>query len=244
MEKLPTTTKTGGGAVAPAEDQNPYTAYGKQAAGGAHNIIKFRKGRFFYGRDDIEIPLGTRLIANMPGAKVGWVRWQDGRPTDEIMVLIGDGVAPARRNELGDDDRGLWETDDHGDPKDPWQFSNHLPLKGPETGEEFLFATSTRGGIGAVGLLTTAYGVAYRQKPGKLPVVELQADDYPHSNKAIGRVDYPIFDLIDWADEAALLSGAGAGGNEPPDDPNTEPEKTTGAANSANRTGAGRRTRF
>ena len=55
----------------------------------------------------------------MAEAKVGWVRWWDGRPTDEVMVLIGDGVAPPRRNELGDDDRGQWETDDRGDPKEP-----------------------------------------------------------------------------------------------------------------------------
>ena len=88
MSNLPT-SQTGGGAVATAADYNPYAAYGEQATGGARNIIKFRKGRFFYGQDDIEIPLGTRMIANMAEAKVGWVRWWDGRPTDEVMVLIG-----------------------------------------------------------------------------------------------------------------------------------------------------------
>ncbi|MAE44361.1 MAG: hypothetical protein CMF63_05170 [Magnetovibrio sp.] len=234
--------QAGGGAVANADDYNPYAAYAEQATGGARNIIKFRKGRFFYGQDDIEIPLGTRLIANMPGAKVGWVRWWDGRPTDEVMVLVGDGVAPPRRNELGDDDRGLWETDDRGDPKDPWQFTNHLPLKGPETGEEFLFATSTRGGIGAIGAFAKDYGTAYRQKPGKLPVIELRASDYAHPNKAYGRVDVPVFDLVDWVEEVDLLSGQE--GDQPRDEPATEPERATGASNSANRTGAGRRTRF
>ena len=241
MSNVPT-TQTNGGAVAAADDYNPYAAYAEQATGGARNIIKFRKGRFFYGQDDIEIPLGTRLIANMPCAKVGWVRWWDGKPTDEVMVLIGDGVAPPRRNELGDEDRGLWETDDRGDPKDPWQFTNHLPLKGPETGEEFLFATSTRGGIGAIGAFAKDYGTAYRQKPGKLPVIELQASDYAHPNKAYGRVDVPVFDLVDWVEEVDLLSGQE--GDQPRDEPATEPERATGASNSANRTGAGRRTRF
>ena len=213
-ENVPATQA--GGAVANPDDDNPYAAYGEQATGGARNIIKFRKGRYFYSQDDIEIPVGTRLIA--------------------------DGVAPRRRSELGDDDRGQWETDDRGDPKDPWQFTNHLPLKGPETGDEFLFATSTRGGIGAIGAFAKTYGTVYRQKPGKLPVVELQASDYTHPNKAYGRVDVAVFELVDWVAEVDLLSGEAGGqtGEEPP----SEPEGTTGAADSANRPGAGRRTRF
>ena len=241
MSNLPT-SQTGGGAVATAADYNPYAAYGEQATGGARNIIKFRKGRFFYGQDDIEIPLGTRMIANMAEAKVGWVRWWDGRPTDEVMVLIGDGVAPPRRGELGDDDRARWETDDRGDPRDPWQFTNHLPLKGPETGDGFLFATNTRGGIGAIGAFAKTYGTAYRQKPGKLPVIELRASDYAHPNKAYGRVDVPVFELAGWVDEADLLSGEA--GDQTQEQPVSEPEGTTGAADSANRPGAGRRTRF
>ena len=241
MSTIPT-TQASGGAVATADDHNPYLAYGEQATSGARNIIKFRRGRYFFSQDELEIPLGTRMIANMAEAKAGWVRWWDGRPTDEVMVLIDDGVAPPRRNELGDADRGLWETDDRGDPKDPWQFTNYLPLKGPESGEEFLFATSTRSGLDAFGAFTNAYGKVFRQKPGKLPVLELQASDYPHANKAIGRVDVPVFDLVDWVDEVDLLSGEA--GDQTREEPASEPERTTGAANSANRPGAGRRTRF
>ena len=64
MSNVPT-TQASGDAVATADDYNPFAAYGEQATGGARNIIKFRKGRFFFGQDDIEIPLGTRLIAKM-----------------------------------------------------------------------------------------------------------------------------------------------------------------------------------
>jgi len=39
-------TQTGGG-VTGQNDDNPYVAYGEQATGGARNIIKFRKGRYF-----------------------------------------------------------------------------------------------------------------------------------------------------------------------------------------------------
>jgi hypothetical protein len=232
---------TGGRAVAAAGDFNPYAAYAEQATGGARNIVKFRKGRFFYGQDDVEIPPGTRLVADMAGARVGWVRWRDGRPTDEVMVLIGEGVAPPRRDELGDRDRELWETDERGDPKDPWQLTNHLPLIGPETGDRFLFATSTRGGIGAIGVLAKAYGTLYRQKPGKLPVVELEASDYAHPNKAYGRVDVPVLELVDWVEEAGFLTPAP---EAPEPEPRREPPRAADAMQQGSDSGAGRRTRF
>ena len=124
----------------------------------------------------------------------------------------------------------------------PYTTLFRSPLRGPETGEEFLFATSTRGGIGAIGAFAKAYGTVYRQKPGKLPVVELRASDYAHPNKAYGRVDVPVIELVDWVVETDLLTGEA--GDQTGQEPAAEPEGTTGAANSVNRPGAGRRTRF
>ena len=97
-----------------------------------------------------------------------------------------------------------------GAPPDRPAHRTHPPrrrTRRPETDEEFLFATRTRGGIGAIGAFAKAYGTVYRQKPGKLPVVELRASDYAHPNNAYGRVDVPVFELVDWVDEADLLSG-------------------------------------
>ena len=236
------TTQAGGGPVAKAEDFNHYAAYGEMATSGTRNLTKFRKGQFSFGQDETAIPIGTRLIANMPEAQAGYIRWRDGRPTDEVMVRIGDGVAPPRRNELGDDDRSLWELDERGDPKDPWQFTNYLPLIGPETGDEFLFATSSRGGINAVGALCTAYGAEYRQMPGQFPVIELQASGYAHSNKNFGRIDVPTFPVVDWVKMSDPPGGAS--GHQIPENSASESESTTGADDGANRTGTGRRTRF
>ena len=235
-ENLPT-TEAAGGAVARPEDFNPYTAYGDQASGGAMNILKFKRGVYYAGPDEVEVPIGTRLVANMAGAKVGWTRWEEGRPTEERMVLISEGVAPPRRNELGDDDQAAWETDDRGDARDPWQFANSLPLKDAGTGEEYLFSTSSKGGIRAMGAFSKAYGTEYRQKPGKLPVIELRADDYAHPNKAYGRIDIPVLPLVDWVDEAELVEAEKAG-----DEP--KPKKTAGAPKQASKSGAGRRTKF
>ena len=105
-----------------------------------------------------------------------------------------------------------------------------------------MFATNTRGGIGAIGAFAKTYGTAYRQKPGKLPVIELRASDYAHPNKAYGRVDVPVFELAGWVDEADLLSGEA--GDQTQEQPVSEPEGTASAADSATPPGAGRRTRF
>ena len=240
MNQVPATSSAT--EVAAPGEYNPYSAYGEQATGGTANILKFRKGRFHFGQDDTEIPLGTQLVANMPGLKVGHVRWQDLRPTDEAMVLVAEGLTPQRRNELGDLDRELWEVGDNGESKDPWQFTNHLPLKDPETGEEFLFASSSRGGIGAIGALCKVYGQQFRQKPGMLPVIELRASDYAHSNKAYGRIDVPVFELVGWIGEAELTAADGEPTEAP--EPEPEPQKPADAPHGRFGKGAGQRTRF
>ena len=88
-----------------------------------------------------------------------------------------------------------------------------------------------------MGKLLKAYGTEYRQKPGKLPVIELQADDYVHQTKAYGRIDVPVLSLVDWVDEAELMTAEKAG-----DEP--EPEKTADTTEQASKSGAGRRTKF
>ena len=186
------------GALAHPPGYDPYAAYGEQASS-SRVYITFKNGEYLYGPDDELIPLGTRFIANMPGLRVGWKRWAAGRVTDDLLELLADGVPPRRRSDLGDLDQGLWELDDRKQPRDPWQFTNELVLRGLETGDEFVFATSSKGGLGAVGELCKAYGRLYRQKPGLLPVIELQADHYTH--KTFGKTYYPVLKLVDWIAE-------------------------------------------
>ena len=192
------------GALAHPPGYDPYAAYGEQASS-SRVYITFKNGEYLYGAEDELIPLGTRFIANMPGLRVGWKRWSAGRVTDDLLELLADGVPPRRRSDLGDLDQGLWELDDRKQPRDPWQFTNELVLRGLETGDEFVFATSSKGGLGAVGELCKAYGRLYRQKPGLLPVVELQADHYNH--KTFGKTYYPVLKLVDWIAEPDAADG-------------------------------------
>ncbi len=115
------------------------------------------------------------------------------------MGLLAEGFRPAARHELGDLDQSLWELDDKRQPRDPWQLTNELTLRGLETGDEFVFSTSGKGGIGAIGELCKVYGNIYRQKPGLAPVIELRNDHYNH--KVYGKTYFPVLKLVDWVPE-------------------------------------------
>jgi len=204
MNALTQTNGTGGALAIPGH--NPYASYGEQAAG-ARDFLKFEKGEWSIGADGEEVPLGTRLVANMAGLKIGWQRWENKKPDREVMGLVAEGYQPPRRHELGDEDKALWEKDEKtGVPRDPWQLTNVLPLKSANGEVDAVYSTSSRGGIGAIGQLCKDYGKLFMQKPGMLPVIELGTDSYKHSD--YGKVFVPSLKLVDWISENDLLSGA------------------------------------
>jgi hypothetical protein len=162
-------------------------------------LLKFSKfGDWSAGETGEVIEHGTELIADMPELMVGWQRWADGKPTDQVMGRIADGYQAPRRSELGDTDREQWEIDDQGKERDPWQFSNMLILKAVDSDQIYTFATSSRGGLQAIGRLSIEYGNAMRHKPDQLPVVRLGRDSYDHPNKTYGEIRVPIMELVGW----------------------------------------------
>ncbi|MBF0562276.1 MAG: hypothetical protein HQL37_09700, partial [Alphaproteobacteria bacterium] len=140
MTSTAVTTTQPAGALAYPADHDPYAAYGEQVSA-TKVYVTFKNGEFLYGVDQEEIPEGTRFIANMAGLLIGWKHWSGKKVTDERMGLLAEGYQPPPRNELGDHDQSVWELDDKRQPRDPWQQTNELTLRGPETGDEFVFAT-------------------------------------------------------------------------------------------------------
>ena len=88
---------------------DPYLDYGIEAATAGANFLKFsRDGQgFTYGTDSTPLPLGTKLAANMAGVRVGWLKWQDGKP-EKVLSLVTE-RRKVTRDELGDLDPALWE---------------------------------------------------------------------------------------------------------------------------------------
>jgi hypothetical protein len=131
--------------------------------------MKFSKGDFIAGENNTTIEIGMTVTANLDEMLVGWIKWKEGKPVEHRMVRIADGATPARRDDLGDDEPSKWEVDtNNGQLKDPWQFTNYLPLLAAD-GALFTFTTSSRGGLGAIGDLARRYGKHSRKHPDVFP---------------------------------------------------------------------------
>jgi hypothetical protein len=191
---------------------NPYERHGAQTT--QRNIVgqllKFIKGRWLTGganNEMVEIEAGTRAIVNMASLTVGWQKWEDDKPVDNHMGLVSENYQPPNRTTLGDNkEDGGWERDENGVERDPWQKSNMVIMReiGTEGDDEglYTFATSSRGGINAIGVLSTAYGKKIRENNELLPIVELRASSYAHSNKQRGIIDIPVFTIVGWGTAA------------------------------------------
>lgn len=202
---------------------DPFAAYGAKV-GKTGQYLSFKNGEFLYGQTNEELPLDSRLIANMPGLRIGWRRWFDGQVTDDLTELLVDQVPMRPRTELGDNDPALWERDDTGKPRDPWQLTNVLELSDGE--ETYIYSTGSKGGIGAIGRLCTAYARERRQRPDMLPIIKLGRDFYNHAQ--YGKTYFPVFEIVGWTD--AEDPSLDSDGDDVPFEPEKPAEKPKAAA--------------
>ena len=186
-------------------EKNIYEAYGDSASQRAlvGTLVRFNKGDWLSGKDDDEIEVGTKFTAIMDQLEIGWMKWVDSKPESREMGKLSEGFRPPRRNALGDTDEAQWDVDNSGKPRDPWQYTQHLVMRTPgTTGEDdedlFTFATSSRGGINAVGELCKVYGKQMRMRPDEWPVVEIGVDKYKHPNKEYGIIKVPTLSVVGW----------------------------------------------
>jgi hypothetical protein len=150
--------------------------------------LKFSKGEYTAEREDEEILEGTELIANLDELKIGWMKWERGKPVDKQMGRPADRYFPPKRADLGDNDPDEWETDDRGRPRDPWQWTNYLLLKEPEGDRLFTFVASSVGGTRAVGKLAGLYGKRLHHEQNEFPLIALKVGSYRHWNREFGKI--------------------------------------------------------
>ena len=201
-------------ALVPAGERNYFESYGDQVSQKSivGQLLKFNKGDYLAGENEDEVEEGTQLVANMDQFMVGWIKWVDNKPEQQIMGPIAEGFQPPRRNTLGDDDKDLWETDTAGKARDPWQFSNYVVMK--EVGKPgnvenlYTFAISSKGGLNALGEVCKAYGREMRTNGDQWPIIELGVDSYVHSNKEFGRIKVPVLKVVGWEDKTMFAEGA------------------------------------
>jgi len=166
-------------------------------------FLRFSKGDYIYGENGQVMPEGTELTANVDELTAGFVRWREGKPVENIMVRVADGRPVLPRSELGHHDQAEWEHDDRGQPRDPWQFTNYLPMLDAQ-GELYTFTTSSRGGIEAVAVIARSHGRHWRKISDEFPTVRLSVSGYQHPNKAFGRIKVPKIIVTGWQRKAVF----------------------------------------
>src|SRR5262245_63209991 len=98
---------------------NPWLQVAAENSGGFGKLLKFVKGKWEIGDD--EVPIGTEYIAHINQLAKGWVHFEDGEVVgDPIIVKIVDGKKLPEHQELQDNNPKKREKDDDGKTRDHW----------------------------------------------------------------------------------------------------------------------------
>jgi hypothetical protein len=187
--------------VRPASGQgelSPWSQAAQEDLGTAYftgSLLRFVKGEWLLGQAKRLIGPTTPFLANMDEWYRGWIRWQNGGITGRDIGRVIDKFVVRSRKELGDLDRGAWESDSRGQ-LDPWQRVVYLVMRDLTTGEQAVFTSSSGGGIRSVAKLGKHFDQQRRRYPGKMPITRPSSETYPHPE--FGKIVDPVFTIVGW----------------------------------------------
>jgi hypothetical protein len=172
--------------------------------GMAGTFFKFAKdGKFRKSTDDEEIQEGTEFVCIYDQVQAGWIRFNGkGEAPTRKQGAVFSGFVPPPRSELGDEDQSEWETDLSGKPADPWQFQLLIPMQNVETGELFVFQTTSLTGRRAGDNLIGLCGRMEKNEPDYYPVIKLRISGFNHRDERVGWVKTPAFERVGKAAKA------------------------------------------
>jgi hypothetical protein len=195
-----------------SENQNLPTTYvdpveelAAEARNDLGSMLKFIKGKWTIGDD--EVPASTKLIVHIDHLVRGWIRFDDRKVVERILLRRGDKKKLPDREDLSYAEESDWPCDSRGRARDPWSKQFFVPMVNVNDGSVVTFITGTVGGRIAVGKLCDAF----LNNDRKRPIVTLDVSDF--KTKDYGTVDCPSFKVIGFEDEPA----------EPPPTPESTP---------------------
>jgi hypothetical protein len=200
-----------GTTLAPVSVSDALTAYADAFAPQyiIGKMLRFSKGDWFLG--DATVAPDTAFTVNTDEFIAGWIKWLANKPVEHLMVRVIDGAKPKLRPQLGDHDPSKWEVDKDGKPKDPWQFTNYLPMLN-ETSGLCTFTTSSRGGVTAVAKLVRLYAQHRKRHPEVFPLIKIGVDSYQHKIRDLGRIKFPVFEPAGYVPKTDFLAALAEGG--------------------------------
>lgn len=198
----------------PATQFDPFLAFSGMGGREEGQYLSFSHGEWLFGQDKTVMPMGTKLVANMPGLRYGWRRWRDNKPVDDLrrLVIERSPTDVESRSSLGDHDKSLWDVM-NGRPVDPWQLTMTVEMTDGQ-GEKYILSMQAVTHVPTMMALATTYGKEGRMRPGQLPLVELGASYFMHSDSKIGKVHTPVLKVVGWVDGDTLEPVEDVGGTD------------------------------
>jgi hypothetical protein len=177
----------------PAQYEDPVEQLAAEARNDFGTLLKFAKGEWFIGDSIVLNNDTTEFIAHVDSLVVGWIRFDDKKVAERILLRRGEQKRLPDRDELSFADKAEWPLDTKGVARDPWVKQHYLPLLDTKDGALVTFVSGTVGGRIAVGKLCDLY-LKTRQRP----VIGLDVGYF--KSKEFGKVAAPAFRMIGYED--------------------------------------------
>ena len=190
-----------------------------------------KDGIWTFGQANEEVFPEDVIAVNPMSIETGFICWSDrgdsgpkNEVLGEVMVKLGGDVPLKHTLPVKEDERSV---------KSPeWREQYKLQMRfmsGPHKGTQVTFATTSLGGIDAVGGLIDQIMLQLDEDPANIvPLLSLDSSFYIH--KKYGKTYTPVIKIADWAsldDQPAEAAGEDAGEDEAPETPKTEAPKRT-----------------
>tara|TARA_R110002020_G_scaffold363217_1_gene575498 strand:- start:60 stop:752 length:693 start_codon:yes stop_codon:yes gene_type:complete len=186
--------------------------------GGDGSFMKFSKGEYLFGTDDLEAEEGSHWAVNPMSFKHGYQCWGlEGSPDAGTLLgeeVVGMTEAPVVKSQLPQLN-GKWA--------DIIGF-NMVCITGSDEGTEVYISGSSMGFVKAAKkLIQTLTNHMNEDSTTPVAVLDLKVDSYKH--KKYGKIYTPIFDVVDWKTlDATAASEPEAEKPEAPVEKAKEPE--------------------
>lgn len=185
---------------------NPFTALGNEV--GQYSIFcKFdgNLGRWKYGKENVIIEPGTKIIMNMSSLERGFICWKDGVMLEEIMSPY-----PPQMSKKGHPLTPTYteaDCQDHGPynkKNDGWSPQSKIVMAFLEDGRNLEYKTSAAGAQRSLYEVVGEFGANLHIKVDKdgvtmMPIVELGSTDFEVTIEGSKFTKFaPVFTIVDW----------------------------------------------
>lgn len=174
--------------------QNQQVTASADPGGGSGGLfMNFRKGKYSIGPERLKVEAGSQWAVNPSSFVLGYHAWSD------ASELLGQSVAginqpPIIKSSLPD----------VGADWDVYREFTLVCVSGEDSGVQCSFGKTSLGFRKAAEKLLGEVIAQLGTDPGNpVALIELKIDSYEHSDKKIGEVFNPIFEVVGWADMEA-----------------------------------------